>query len=133
MKPIEVDISNRIMFSCGKSLHFCSHDLKLKKWVTKYVVLVVKEHLKVRRVLAQPKPHEDSFTALIAGMGKSANFSRRNSTPSAKSRRTSAPPARFQVESDCDRGDSPDNNSSKENGRFQIPRQYQRENSLFHY
>lgn len=33
-------------------------------------LLVVREHLKVRQVLAKPRPSEDSFTAMIAGMGK---------------------------------------------------------------
>lgn len=81
---------------------------------------VVKEHLKVRKVLAQSKPHENSFTAMIVGLGKnSASAPRRNSTPVVKSRRASMSQPRFQIDQGSSDGDqtSPSaRGSSKENG-----------------
>ena len=64
---------------------------------------MLKEHLKVRQVLAQPRPKEDSFTAMVANLGrpKATSSARRKSNVGSASTKSrgGATPSRFVVDS----------------------------------
>ena len=61
----------------------------------------MKEHLRVRQVLAQSRPKEDSFTAMVASLGKPKATSsvRRKTTSAGASSKSRAAAARFIVDS----------------------------------
>ena len=67
----------------------------------KFLFSVLKEHLKVRQVLAQPRPKEDSFTAMVANLGrpKATSSVRRKSSAGNSAVKSRASSTRFVVDS----------------------------------
>ena len=69
--------------------------------MTLLCIIAVREHLKVRQVLAQTRPADDSFAAMIAGMGKPKAVStgrKKNTTVKKIARGNATSSGRFSIE-----------------------------------